>query len=197
MPTQPALTQGPGPNFIKIPPQDRSLGAQRQEAPPIASTEMEAPFCNMQGNRIIVDFAMKGLDGGTWDFHRDHRGKLVLLDFWGTWCPHCIQAMPLLKSWQDRYGPAGLEVIGLDYEDQLAPTEQARKVQNTLRLPALNGLNYRILLGDMRTCPIRNKLQVVNYPTLILLDDSGRILYRCEGLDPQLENVIRQQLGIR
>ena len=152
----------------------------------------------MQGNQV-VNFVLKDRDGKPWDFRRDHRGKLILLDFWGSWCPVCIQAMPQLKFWQDRYGPSGLEVVGIDYEPGTTSVgAQLTKISNIERLPKVNGFHYRILLGgDLMTCPLIARMQVRNYPTLILLDETGKILFRSEGLDPQMENVIRQNLGMR
>jgi thiol-disulfide isomerase/thioredoxin len=162
----------------------------------IPQRPMGAPFCVLTG-RQLDNFALLDLSGQPWEY-RSHRGRLVLLDFWGTWCVYCLQSMPRLRILQDSYGRDGLEVIGIAYEDG-TPAEQARKVASVRdRLQ----INYRLLLGsDMTTCPVKTQFRVTRFPTLILLDESNRIIWREEGLDDyrfqDLTMLIRQHLRSR
>ncbi len=57
------------------------------------------------------------LDGTRIDLDR-YRGKVVLLDFWATWCPPCVGALPGVKDVWKRLQPEGFEVIGVSYDDQ-------------------------------------------------------------------------------
>jgi hypothetical protein len=104
------------------------------------------------------------------------------------------EQLPHLVDLQRRYGPRGLQVIGIAYEDG-SPAEQQQRV-NFVRQRL--GLNYRVLLGQGDHCPVKNALAVHSFPTLILLDEQGNILWRTEGLDSsqlaQLENEIRRRL---
>jgi thiol-disulfide isomerase/thioredoxin len=153
------------------------------------------PFCVLTG-QTLYNFAANDLIGQQWEYRRDRRGRLVLLDFWGTWCIPCQHAIPHLKVLQQRFGPHGLEVVGIAYE-QGSPTEKAQKVKWVRdRLQ----VNYRLLLGgDMATCPLRTQFAIAGFPTLILLDENGRIIWRAVGLEPQqlgeLDAILRQRLG--
>jgi thiol-disulfide isomerase/thioredoxin len=154
------------------------------------------PSCVLTG-QTLYNFALNDLTGHPWEY-RQRRGKLVLIDFWGTWCIHCLHTIPNLNILQERYGPYGLEVIGIAYETG-APAEQVRKVNDVRQRTRMN---YRVLLGsDRDTCPVRKQFGVRAWPTMVLIDDTGRIVWRGEGGDPQhlreLEVVIQQRLAAR
>jgi thiol-disulfide isomerase/thioredoxin len=160
----------------------------------LPTPSVRVPSCVKTG-RQLDNYALNDLNGQPWEY-RNHRGKVVLLDFWGTWCPPCLAAIPHLKSLQQQYGPYGLEVIGIDYERSGTFIEQIRKVENVR--DRLN-INYRLLLGtDMRSCPVKTQFGVENFPTLVLLDANNRVIWQKEGLDTyklqELEVLIRQQL---
>jgi thiol-disulfide isomerase/thioredoxin len=144
----------------------------------------------------LRNLALYGLDGQPWEF-RNRQGRLVLLDFWGTWCPPCVQAIPVLNILQEKYGRHGLEVIGIAYEWG-SPREQVEKVE---RVSRLKRIQYRVLLGGGydTVCPVRHQFDVSAYPTLVLLDEDGMILWRNDqGLDASrlqdLELLLGQKL---
>jgi thiol-disulfide isomerase/thioredoxin len=151
------------------------------------------PSCEIVERRV-VNFALYDLDGQPWEF-RQHSGKLILLDFWGTWCGPCLKALPHVRDLARRYGAYGLEVVGIACEDGAGP-EALREVAEVARS---KNLNYRVLLAEnFRTSPVVTKFQIRQYPTLILLDDAGNILARAEGAQfQQIEGLLQQRLGRR
>lgn len=165
-------------------------------APAPALGPARVPSCVLTGN-TLDNLALREPSGQPWEF-RHHRGKLILLDFCGSWCGHCLQAIPHLNSLHDRYGPYGLEIVGIAYEDgPLA--DQVRKVE---AMRQKQRIRYRLLLGEDRTsCPVRTQFAVRAWPTLVLLDDAGHILWRGEGNDVQqrkeLELLVKQRLGLQ
>jgi thiol-disulfide isomerase/thioredoxin len=164
---------------------------------PIPSGPARIPSCVLTGN-TLYNFALYDLNGQPWEF-RQHKGRLVLLDFWGTWCPHCLVSIKDLNYLQDRYGRYGLEVIGIDYEGDVPPQDQIVKVRGARQR---YGINYRVLLGgNQDSCPVRTQFGVRNFPSAFLIDESNRVVWSCEGFSKQqvrdVEILIRQRLGLR
>ena len=144
--------------------------------------------------------ALRDMSGQLYEFRRDQHPRLVLLHFWHTTCRPCLESIPELKRWQAGYGGYGLEIIGVCYEDR-SIVEQAKRVDAVSSYSSIRGFNYPILLGgDSATCPVHKKLQVKVHPTIVMLDQTGRIVYHSEehGFDAAgAERAIRERLGIR
>jgi thiol-disulfide isomerase/thioredoxin len=167
--------------------------AARPIPPPASFGPARVPSCVLTGE-TLHNFALYDLQGRPWEF-RNRQGRLVLLDFWGTWCLPCRQAIPHLNILHESFGPYGLEVIGIAYEDG-TPTQRVEKVN---RVCKISNVRYRMLMGaDRYTCPVRVQFAVNSYPTLVLLDENGRIIWRGEGNYPEhfqeLDIILRQRL---
>ena len=67
-----------------------------------------------------------------------YRGKVVLLNFWATWCAPCLTEMPRFVEWQQEYGGRGLQVIGVSMDDEAPPVRAAYQKYR---------LNYPVVLG--------------------------------------------------
>jgi thiol-disulfide isomerase/thioredoxin len=176
-----------------------------REQPPREGTPLVAltgsapvPSCSLTG-RTLYNFALNDIEGKPWEFRKDRKGRLVLIDFWGTWCIPCQHAIPHLKDLQWRYGQFGLEVVGVAYEHGTP----AQQVQNVKRVAARLQTNYRLLLGSGydSDCPVRKQFEVRTYPSLFLLDEKGQIVWQSrEGLGPrelqELEFEIQRRLNV-
>jgi thiol-disulfide isomerase/thioredoxin len=191
----PRATIPNGPSTPHSPPPGK--GGQGGVSEPFARPSAEGmPSCILSGNRL-TDFVLSDLNGQPFQLSQ-HKSRLVLLDFWGTWCAPCIQGMPYLVDLQRRYAPQGLEVIGIAYEEEMPFSQQVEQVNFIRRRQSLN---YKILLGAGDSCPVLTKLDVRTFPTLVLLDEDGEIVWRGEGLSPQnkarLELEITRRIGSR
>ena len=87
-----------------------------------------------------TEFALRDLAGKTHSL-ADYRGKLVLLNFWATWCPPCREEIPLFIDLQKRYQKQGLQVVGISIDN---PEAVARYWQEMR-------INYSLLLADETT----------------------------------------------
>ena len=101
----------------------------------------------------------------------DFKGKVVILDFWATWCGPCRAELPGFVELQKRYERQGLAVIGVSV-DQIGPAEVKKFAQQL-------GVNYPVVLADADTAQAFGGIDAI--PTTILIDREGRIVKQHPG----------------
>lgn len=123
------------------------------------------------------------------------RGKVVLLDFWATWCAPCIAALPTLADWQQTYARDGFVILGLTrYYDK----EQKEKVDNGEELARLK--NFRAekkIPFDIAVTTSSESLLaygVTGLPTTILIDRKGAVRYVESGTSASREEETRRAI---
>jgi cytochrome c biogenesis protein CcmG/thiol:disulfide interchange protein DsbE len=99
-----------------------------------------------------------------------YRGKIVLLNFWATWCEPCLTEMPTFVEWQKQYGSQNFQVIGISMDDA-AP----EVIATVSRLK----LNYPVLMGDEYLGADYGG--VLRLPVTFLIDRDGKIQARYQG----------------
>jgi peroxiredoxin len=119
--------------------------------------------------RKAPEFTRKDLTGNTVDLGR-MRGKVVLLNFWATWCAPCEIEMPAFVEWQRQYGGQGLQVVGVSMDDDVAPVR---------RLAAKLKLNYPVAMGDEDLGALYGG--VLGLPLTYLIDGDGVVRARFQG----------------
>lgn len=120
-------------------------------------------------NHPAPDFARTTL-GGTPIRLADFRGKVVLLNFWATWCAPCRVEIPRFTEWQRQFGPQGFQVLAVSMDDDPSPVRTF--VQRTHP-------NFPIVMGDARLGELYGG--VLGVPVTFLIDRSGIVRRRYDG----------------
>ncbi len=115
------------------------------------------------------DFSLDGTHAGSLRL-RDLRGRVVLLNFWATWCVPCRAEMPALERLHREYGGRGLTVVGVNLKESLAAVQGFMK---ELQLTFAAVLDSNGAVSDA--------FKVRGLPMTFLLDREGRILWRALG----------------
>ena len=127
-----------------------SITAKAQELPPLKLKDIHGRQVNLS----------------------DYKGKVVLVNFWATWCPPCRAEMPDLVRWQRKYRKRGLQLVGVTY-----PPTHLRKVRNFVRRIQIN---YPILLGTKPTKALFSESETL--PITVIIGRDQKIREVIEGI---------------
>lgn len=107
----------------------------------------------------------------------DLKGKPVLLNFWATWCTPCKVEMPWFQDFQKKYAAQGLQVVGINEDDDAQTPEVKDQIKKTLER---TGVGYTILMSDKKVGEAYGGLDVL--PATFFIDRSGKIVAQAIGL---------------
>lgn len=125
--------------------------------------------------RQLSELSLPRLDGTSWNLS-EQRGKVVLLNFWATWCPPCRHETPALVELSKRYGPEGFLVAGIAMDEDGRATVE--------RFVTEHHIPYPVLLPSERSrLNLSSTLQ--GLPTSVLLDRQLRIAKTYVGAFPK------------
>jgi thiol-disulfide isomerase/thioredoxin len=118
------------------------------------------------------------VDGGTLQLS-SLRGKVVLLDFWATWCAPCRRAIPHLNKLHSTYGEDGFEIVGISVDQ---PRGTVAALDLVRAFMARTTMKYPNVMGSLSVVTAYGGIRSI--PTAFLIDREGRIRHRYVGYQP-------------
>lgn len=109
-----------------------------------------------------------------------YRGKVVLVNFWATWCAPCLVEIPHFAEWQQKYGARGFQVLGVSMDDSVQPVRSAYEKYR---------LNYPVVMGDEKLGELYGG--ILGLPVTLLIDGKGRIRFKHQG-NPDLKSMEKE-----
>lgn len=123
----------------------------------------------VENRRPAANFTLKDINGAEWKFE-DHRGKVVLVNYWATWCPPCRVETPGLVSFADEYRSRGVETVGVTVDEDLdavPPFVESYQIK------------YPILVAGFDPNVPADAMPL---PTTLLYDKNGRLAKKYTGI---------------
>ena len=142
----------------------------------------------------VIPFAQIGIDGTMVDVNA-YKGKVILIDFWGSWCVPCRISHPALKELYEQYKSKGFEIIGISNE--IANSNRDKKKQDIAWRKAVkeDGLSWPQILYDPAIKDIVKEYDINGYPTKFLVDQNGKFVMRILGNSERLHAELAAKLA--
>jgi peroxiredoxin len=141
----------------------------------------------LQQHSVAPDFSLPALDGQSLQLSA-YRGKVVLLDFWATWCDPCREETPHLVELQNKYRDQGLQIIGVSMDDGPEPVREFYQRFH---------MNYPVVMGNAKIGELYGG--VLGLPIAFVIGRDGRIYAKHIGateasvFDEDVKKLLSQQ----
>jgi thiol-disulfide isomerase/thioredoxin len=120
----------------------------------------------------------------------DFKGKVVVMDFWGSWCPPCRAELPSFQAMHDKYREnKNVVFLGMNWE---RPGEPEARMKAVTDFMANNKYTFPVII-DHDSVAVK-AYEIPGFPTVFIIDSSGMIRYRNVGYDEGVELIIEAQL---
>jgi len=135
--------------------------------------------------QTVRDFQLKDLENNSRTLSELKGSELTLIDFWATWCKPCTKAIPQLNKIFDQYKDKGVQILGISCDgprsiSKVGPVSHALKI----KYPVLKDVNSGVF----------NDLHLQVLPTLLMVDNKGKIIWEHEGYLPGYEDLVKSAI---
>ncbi|MFZ2648922.1 MAG: TlpA disulfide reductase family protein [Burkholderiaceae bacterium] len=143
-----------------------------------------SPLCRaaLAPSSPAPDFTLRSLDGQNLRLS-EQRGRVVMLNFWATWCGPCRQEMPHLNRLYEKYRTAGFVVFGVNVDEDIRNVA-AVVSKLALKFPVLPDLGKRV----------SQRYDVSAMPSTVLIDRDGRVRHMYRGYRDGVEDMYEKQM---
>jgi peroxiredoxin len=128
------------------------------------------------------DFTLKSLDGPNLRL-QEQRGRVVMVNFWATWCGPCRQEMPQLNKLYEKYRGSGFVLLGVNVDDD---TRNAASVAGKL------GVKFPVLWDTDKA--VSKRYDLATMPSTVLIDRDGKVRYVHRGYRDGFEDMYEKQI---
>lgn len=172
---------------------DKTRPAQRAASPPPSVAARQAqgsagslpPATSAAQRRMAPDFEARKSDGSTLKLSQ-LKGKVVLVDFWATWCGPCVMEMPHVKKIYEKHAGPQFEIVGVSLDRRQSDLDAFLKAQGIKWPQSFDGKGWENAVAQ--------KYGVGSIPTMMLVDRAGRIA-RVGLRGPSLEAAITELIA--
>ena len=146
----------------------------QQEAPLVGASDNTEPMlsCPADAKPANLDFTMKDVEGKDVSL-QSYKGKVILLDFWATWCGPCKVEIPHFIEFQQKYGPKGFQVVGVSVDD---PVDKLAPYVKEM------GMNYPVIQGLGHDAVQDAYGPILGIPVSVMISRDGKICATHTGL---------------
>ncbi len=148
----------------------------------VLGAALTASAAAIQPSAIAPDFTLRSVGGPNLRL-QEQRGRVVLVNFWATWCAPCRQEMPHLNKLYDKYRSSGLVLLGVNIDDD---------ARTATDLAAKLGLQVPVLRDTDKT--VSRLYEMGAMPSTVLIDREGRVRYLHRGYRDGYEVTYDEQI---
>ncbi|HUR34104.1 MAG TPA: TlpA disulfide reductase family protein [Vicinamibacterales bacterium] len=145
----------------------------QQESSPLSPDDGQPMLtCPADARPANLDFTLKDVEGRDVSL-QSYKGKVIVLDFWATWCGPCKVEIPHFIEFQQKYGSTGLQIVGISVDD---PVDKLAPYVKEM------GMNYPVLQGLGHDAVQDAYGPILGIPVSVLISRDGKICATHTGL---------------
>lgn len=142
----------------------------------------------------MIQFSLVGVDGKKVNT-ADLKGKVILLDFWGSWCVPCRNSHPALKELYAKYKSKGLEIIGISNEAFSAGKTKQQQIDSWKTAIKEDGIDWLHVLNEAEINDLAKSHDINGYPTKFLIDRNGKFILKILGTSDAQHKTLEKKMS--